>query len=175
MITTAGIVAAALERGGQTQQEAIALLDSVPAWQWRAPGGWWPELSAHCQNRIDPTVERRRCNGLNVEISAPSPRCLRRSPDGLGLRWFMSGGSVLAYGICDKRRCWRCNTKGNVMMEKISEIEADIETEETLGSEDRLFADMGDQPLWYWQARGTSDCNGPFASREEAICDYEKA
>jgi len=55
----------------------------------------------------------------------------------------------------------------------IAEIVVDIDTEETIGSEDRLFADF--DGLWYWQARGTSDCNGPFACREEAIVNYEQA
>jgi hypothetical protein len=57
----------------------------------------------------------------------------------------------------------------------IGKITVDIDSEETIGSEDRLFADMADQPLWYWQARGTSDYCGPFASRDEAIADYEKS
>jgi hypothetical protein len=56
-------------------------------------------------------------------------------------------------------------------METIREVEADIATEETIGSEDRLFADFNGK--WYWQARGTSDCAGPFESRGEAMADYE--
>ena len=50
-------------------------------------------------------------------------------------------------------------------------IVCDIDTQETLGTEDRLFADFAG--LWYWQARGTADVAGPFASRDEAILDYE--
>ena len=55
----------------------------------------------------------------------------------------------------------------------IGGITVDIDTEEPLGSEDRLFADCSDEPLWYWQSRGTSDCVGPFACRDEAIADYD--
>lgn len=56
----------------------------------------------------------------------------------------------------------------------IGDIVVDIDSEETLGTEDRLFADMADEPLWYWQARGTSNVVGPFACRAEAIADYER-
>jgi hypothetical protein len=58
---------------------------------------------------------------------------------------------------------------------RIGEIVVDIDSEEPIGSDDRLFADMRDEPLWYWQARGTSDVQGPFACRAEAIADYEEA
>ena len=34
-------------------------------------------------------------------------------------------------------------------------------------------ADRADRSAgWYWQARGTSDCWGPFQTREDAIADY---
>jgi hypothetical protein len=82
-------------------------LKSVPAWQWAVVGGWWNELSSSCEYRIEPELERRPCNGLNVEIGQPMPRCSRRSPDRYGLRWVLSGGSPLAYGLCVQGRCPR--------------------------------------------------------------------
>ena len=71
------------------------------------PRNWWPELATHCPNRIEPEIERRPVNGLNIEIGSPQPRCSHRSPDGRGLAWLVSGGSVLAYGCCEQRQCPR--------------------------------------------------------------------
>lgn len=44
-----------------------------------------------------------------------------------------------------------------------------LESEETLGTEDRLFRADG---AWYWQARGSSDIYGPFVTRGAAVSDY---
>lgn len=46
-----------------------------------------------------------------------------------------------------------------------------------LGTEDRVFlARMLDGiEKWYWQARGSDDCYGPFETREDAIRDYTNA
>jgi hypothetical protein len=62
-------------------------------------------LPSNCKFREVPELERRRANALNVEIGSPSPRCTQKSPDGLGLRWWLSGGSLLSYGVCDVRNC----------------------------------------------------------------------
>ena len=83
------------------------VLAQVPAGQWAAHGGHWAELSLHCGNRVDPGIERRPANALNIEIGSASPRCLFRSPDGRGLAWLLSGGSVLAYGTCVQSCCER--------------------------------------------------------------------
>lgn len=92
--------------------DRMRLLRQVPAWQWRIPGGHWPDLSAHCCNRVQPTVEPRPANALCVEISTPAARCLFRSPGGRGitrdggtLDYLRSGGSVLAYGLCEQAHC----------------------------------------------------------------------
>jgi hypothetical protein len=107
--TTAAAVVDRLGRANLSSDETWALLDSVPAWQWAVPGGWWPDLAQHCPSRVAPDVPRRGGNGLNVEVGAPLPRCLEKSPDGRGLVWWMSGGSVLAYGHCRQHGCPRCD------------------------------------------------------------------
>jgi len=66
---------------------------------------YFSELSAICPDRRELSVQRRPGNALNVEIGAPLPRCLLRSPDGRGLAWLASGGDVLAYGTCDRAAC----------------------------------------------------------------------
>jgi hypothetical protein len=60
---------------------------------------------SNCPFRKVPDLERRRANALNVEIGSPSPRCTQKSPDGRGLLWWFSGGSLLSYGVCDIRNC----------------------------------------------------------------------
>jgi len=62
-------------------------------------------LGNDCPHQMDIDVERRPGNALNVEIGAPLPRCNRKSPDGRGLVWLMSGGSPLAYGNCTPLHC----------------------------------------------------------------------
>jgi len=85
------------------------LVTQVPAWQWAVPGGHWPELALHCLNRVVPERTRRPVNGLNIEIGAAQPRCLFRPPHphGGNLAWFLSGGSVLDYGVCEQYACYR--------------------------------------------------------------------
>ena len=78
---------------------------NLPAWQMRI---WWPELSACCPCRMVPGLERRPANALNIEIGTSLVRCSLQSPDGRGLLWIMSGGSVLSYGCCTERGCPRC-------------------------------------------------------------------
>jgi hypothetical protein len=56
------------------------------------------------------------------------------------------------------------------------------ETEETIGTEDRLFlcSNSNEKGLpsfcdgWYWQARGSAEANGPFDTREEALDSYRE-
>ena len=91
-----------------TRKQREEMVDAVPAWQWQVTGGWWPDLAMYCRNRIEPNLLGRPVNGLNIEIGAPAARCLYRSPDGRGLLWLMSGGSALAYGICEQSACERC-------------------------------------------------------------------
>ena len=67
-----------------------------------------PPLEAGtCRSHIQPSLERRRANALNIEIGSPLPRCTRKSPDGRGLAWLMSGGSPLSYGHCTPLACPR--------------------------------------------------------------------
>lgn len=60
-----------------------------------------------CRSRLEPSLERRRVNGLNIEIGSTLPRCTRKSPDDRGLVWLLSGGSPLAYGHCTPSACPR--------------------------------------------------------------------
>jgi hypothetical protein len=83
----------------------LKALASIPAWQWATPGGHWPDLSQYCCNRKQPDTPRRPGNVLNIEVGTPAPRCLFQAPDGRGLAWMLSGGSVLAYGLCLQSNC----------------------------------------------------------------------
>lgn len=76
----------------------------LPAWQLRLH---FSDLAPACPQREQPPVERRRANALNVEVGAPMPRCKWKSPDGRGLAWLLSGGSILDYGLCALRGCPR--------------------------------------------------------------------
>lgn len=67
----------------------------------QAPGGF----DLDCPDRRQPDLERRPVNGLNVEIGTPLARCMRQSPDGRGAVWVLSGGSILAYGVCCRASC----------------------------------------------------------------------
>lgn len=69
-------------------------------------------FAAACKARQCPDIERRPGNALNVEIGTPQPRCLFKPPDGRGvtrdgstLDYLRSGGSVLAYGLCEAASC----------------------------------------------------------------------
>lgn len=78
-------------------------------------GGWLDRYSVAgtpsdkptkpCRSLLEPSLERRRVNGLNIEIGTPLLRCSRKSPDGRGLAWLLSGGSMLAYGHCNPNIC----------------------------------------------------------------------
>jgi hypothetical protein len=89
-----------------TQSQRYDLYERIPAWQFDAH---FAELCEKCPSRRDMGVERRPANALNVEIGSPMPRCIEQGPDGRGLTWLLSGGSLLAYGICGWRTCPRCH------------------------------------------------------------------
>lgn len=93
----------AAEQGHNITQQVT----TVSPWQFET---YFTELSPHCPDRVQPELIRRPVNGLCIEIGEGRPRCLQQSPDGRGLAWYMSGGSVLAYGACGCRSCPR--TKG---------------------------------------------------------------
>ena len=57
------------------------------------------------------------------------------------------------------------------MATKARKLDIAIDTEETIGTEDRVFLDTDGR--WWWQARGSVDCVGPFGSRDEAVADYD--
>lgn len=85
---------------------AQALLESL-----KAPARWqiighWAEIRHYCLRRMTPEAERRPVNGLCIEASgAALDRCSLQSPDGLGLRWLLSGGDMRAYGACCQDNC----------------------------------------------------------------------
>jgi hypothetical protein len=64
-----------------------------------------------CPSRMDQTTPRRPCNGLNVEVATPLARCINKPPvNSAGVasdafRWLLSGGSELAFGVCDQNDC----------------------------------------------------------------------
>ncbi len=79
--------------------------ESVPPVQWDI---YWHDISPLCPSRLVPDKVKQR-NALRIELLPDDgPRCSRMSPDGRGLTWFMSGGSTLAYGKCERRTCPRC-------------------------------------------------------------------
>ena len=100
MISAAHATVLRAEAGVSTPQD----FDDVPSWQFSV---WFSDLAPHCPDRFAPSLERRPANALNVEIGTPLLRCLQRSPDGRGLAWKASGGSVLAYGVCGGAQCPR--------------------------------------------------------------------
>lgn len=58
-----------------------------------------------CGSRVQPELERRPGNALNVEIGQPMARCLNKRPDHWpesmsALRWLASGGEALVFGCC---------------------------------------------------------------------------
>lgn len=58
-----------------------------------------------CGARVEPAIERRPANALNVEIGAPMARCLNKRPEhwpegASSLRWVASGGELLVFGCC---------------------------------------------------------------------------
>lgn len=89
-------------------------LNRVPAWQWA--GEHWPELSRHCPDREAIPIPPRKGNVICIEYMGGADRCLLQPPVGIparsNLAWFLSGGSVTAYGLCAKSRCPRCRESG---------------------------------------------------------------
>lgn len=101
MSSIAAHVADALTRGLAVSRETF---DAIPRRQLRI---WFGDVSPACPSRRVLDIEMRPGNALNVEIGAPRPRCMEQSPDGRGLAWAASGGSLLAYGPCVARSCPR--------------------------------------------------------------------
>ena len=74
----------------------------------QSKGGRLERLSVvreSCGSRVQPTLERRPGNALNVEIGEPAARCLNKRPDhwpdgASSLRWLASGGEALVFGTC---------------------------------------------------------------------------
>lgn len=73
-----------------------------------------------CSSRIEIPTPRNRVNGLRVEVGTPSPRCFNKPPENIyGVKadarsWLGSGGSPLAFGVCDINDCplkKACNDK----------------------------------------------------------------
>jgi len=89
-----------------------SMLDEVPPHQWALPGGYFNDLKVHCCNRREIADEPRFMNRLAFYQMTPAPRCLYRSPDGRGLAWLKSGGSVLSYGRCEQQHCERARSPG---------------------------------------------------------------
>ena len=119
MITQGRYVTETLNTKQHSPKETMALLSTVPAWQWAVRGGWWANLSEYCNNRVVPEIIRRPVNGLNVEIGRPRARCLYRSPDGRGLTWYLSGGSAVDYGLCEQLHCEHCNIEMGEYHDKV--------------------------------------------------------
>ena len=66
-------------------------------------------MAAECPHRREIALERRPCNGLNVEIGQAADRCTQRPPSdwlaGGVIRWIGSGGSLLVFGACRAAGC----------------------------------------------------------------------
>ena len=100
MVSAASIVLDRISAGVADRSE----VDAVPAYQWRV---YFDELSPHCPSSL-PVVPRSQRNALRIEIlPSRDARCSRRSPDGRGLAWLMSGGDPLSYGLCALDACPR--------------------------------------------------------------------
>lgn len=95
----------ALER---VERGLPAELDVIPPWQWVL---YFEEFSPLCPSSLAVVAGddfARQRNALRVElVPSTGPRCSRRSPDGRGLAWFLSGGTALAYGTCCAASCPR--------------------------------------------------------------------
>lgn len=63
----------------------------------------------------------------------------------------------------------------NATTNKRSGRELTAISEYSIGTEDRVFsASIGGTEEWFWQARGSDDCFGPFSTREDAETDYDR-
>jgi hypothetical protein len=101
MASLALVVVEAAERGRSIPPDT---LDEIPPEQWEV---YFDELAPLCPSRM-PVIPVKQRNALRVEIlPSRDPRCSRRSPDGRGLAWVMSGGDPLSYGLCALRACPR--------------------------------------------------------------------
>jgi hypothetical protein len=80
------------------QDQVMRAYEEIPP-KWFAVH--YAELREKCPSRRGMIVERRPANALNIEIGQPMDRCLEKSPDGRGMAWLWSGGSLLAYGLCE--------------------------------------------------------------------------
>ena len=64
------------------------------------------EFSAGCKSRVQPPLEGRPGNALNLEIAQPMARCINSQPAnwpagrGYGLRWIASGFGACCVGNC---------------------------------------------------------------------------
>ena len=67
------------------------------------------EYMESCPHLQDPELQPRPVNGFNVEIGRPQSRCLLMPPcwHGGNLAWWLSGGSLLDYGVCRPEECPR--------------------------------------------------------------------
>ena len=81
------------------------LLDALPVGARFQVEGYWQEIEKVCQHRVEAEVERRPVNGLNIEHIGGAARCTLQSPDCLGLRYWLSGGPITAYGRCCLAGC----------------------------------------------------------------------
>ena len=99
MISAAQLAIDRAQHGLDVKAE-VALL---PAWQW---DDRWPDLAPLCGASLPVHHEPHR-NAWRIEVPQANPRCLYRSPDGRGADWLNSGGSPLAYGRCERSKCYR--------------------------------------------------------------------
>lgn len=82
-----------------------AELDAIPPYQWRI---YLTELAPLCPQQKYPADNAKNPSALHIDAMEPHARCTEKSPDGRGLIWWLSGGSLMAYGPCDSD-CPRVN------------------------------------------------------------------
>jgi hypothetical protein len=97
-VSVAHIVLAQAEAGQQAD------FDAVPVWQWEI---WYSDLRRYCPDTLEIVAEPGFRNRLTTEFAPQTSRCKKRSPDGRGAAWLLSGGSALAYGQCSAAMCPR--------------------------------------------------------------------
>ena len=99
MISASQLAVYRASRGIDVRAEVAGL----PAWQWDIH---WTDLAPLCGASLH-VHHRPHRNAWRIEVPQAEPRCLYLSPDGRGTAWVDSGGSVLAYGICQRAHCYR--------------------------------------------------------------------